>query len=253
MAVELGRLNRLEEVAQPARPFRLSPEGRKGTVLLCVFEKLVDMYVESCTLRKKKSRGKQGEIRNKVAELLRSGLSPQEICSHLNIHEQTFWYHVRQLRAQGHIFPSLAARQARQRRKTGENILADWLAVKEQAGKKEIIKLLRAILMTAHRRGMINFETYRNLAPHQYFEIKKYDWVTALAPDALNLIRGLLRELERNKNKDWDAGALVNKMQEKEFSTIVEALKTFDMVNLYENARLAAEELAEAGKGNGMS
>lgn len=207
--------------------------------------------MENCTLRKKRSRGKQGEIRNQVAELLRSGLSPPEVCSHLNIHEQTFWYHVRQLRNQGHIFPSLSARQVRQKRKMEENILADWLAVKEQARGKEIIKLLRAILMTAHERGMINFETYRNLAPHQYFEIKKYDWVTALAPDALNLIRGLLRELERNK--DWDAGALVNKMQEKEFSTIVEALKVFDMVNLEENARLAAEMLAEAGEGNSMS
>jgi len=98
---------------------------------------------------------------------------------------------------------------------------------------------------------MINFETYRNLAPHQYFEIKNYDWVTALAPDAMKLVRGLLRELERNK--DWDAGALVDKMQEKEFSTIVEALKIFDMVNLKENARLATEMLAEAGEGNSMS
>lgn len=206
--------------------------------------------MENCKLRRKRSRGKQGEVRNQIAELLQSGLSPPEICSHLNIHEQTFWYHVRQLRAKGHIFPSLAARQSQQR-KMGEKILADWLAVKEQARKKEIIKLLRAILMTAHERGMINFETYRNLAPHQYFEIKKYDWVTALAPDALNLIRGLLRELERNK--DWDAGALVNKMQEKEFSTIVEALKVFDMVNLEENARLAAEKLPEADEGNSLS
>jgi transposase len=211
----------------------------------------VDIPMENCNTPRKKNRGKQGKVRKQVAELLRSELSPQEVCSHLNIHEQTFWYHVRQLRNQGHIFPFLSARQDRERRKTGENILADWLAIKEQARGKETIKLLRVILMTAHRRGMINFETYRNLAPHQYFEIKKYDWVTALAPDAMKLVRGLLRELERNK--DWDAGALVDKMQEKEFSTIVEALKIFDMVNLKENARLATEMLAEAGEGNSMS
>jgi len=206
--------------------------------------------MENCKLRRKRSRGKQGEVRNQIAELLQSGLSPPEICSHLDIHERTFWYHVRQLRSRGRIFPYLAARPS-QRRKTEENILADWLAVKEQARGKEIIKLLRAILLEAHERGMTDFETYRNLTPHQYQEIKKYDWVTALAPDAMDLIRGLLREMERNK--DWDARTLVNKISEKEFSTIVEALKTFDMVNLEENARLAAEKLAEAGEGSSVS
>jgi transposase-like protein len=196
----------------------------------------------------KGSRRKQGEVRAQVAELLRAGLAGQEICARLDIHEQTFWYHVRQLRSKGHIFPSLAAGQGGQQ-KTGEKILADWLAVKEQARRVEIIKLLRAVLSLAHARGMINFEKYRHLTPHQHREIKEYDWVTALTPDALSLLKGLLREWERSK--DEDVRTLVSKLTDQEFSTIVEALTVFDMANLTENTRLATEKLAEAGEGRG--
>ena len=45
---------------------------------------------------------------------------------------------------------------------------------------------------------------------------------------------------------------LVSKLTEQEFSAIVEALTMFDKVNLEENARLAAEKLAEAGEGNSV-
>lgn len=38
-------------------------------------------------------------------------------------------------------------------------------------------------------------------------------------------------------------------MTDREFSAIVEALTVFDMANLTENTRLAAEKLAEAGRG----
>jgi len=43
------------------------------------------------------------------------------------------------------------------------------------------------------------------------------------------------------RNKDWDARTLISKLTVQEFSSIVEKLTVFDMVNLTENARLAAE------------
>lgn len=200
--------------------------------------------MEICKTQRKRDRGKQGEIRSQVAELLRSGFTPAEICSRLNIHERTFYYHVKGLRERGHIFPNLAARRGRPR-KAEENILEAWLAVKEQAREEKLRKLLRMILMEAHRRGMIDFETCRNLTPHQYFEIRKYDWVTALNPVGLRTVKGLLSELERNGNAEEDMEAIVGKLSAEEFSSIVNALTAYDMVNLGENVRMVTNKLMD--------
>ena len=98
---------------------------------------------------------------------------------------------------------------------------------------------------------MINFEKYRHLTPHQHREIKKYDWVTVLSPDAMNLLKGLLRERERTK--DEDARTLVSKLTDQEFATIVEALTVFDMANLAEKRPPGRGKAGGGGQGVSMS
>jgi transposase len=201
---------------------------------------------------KKQSRREQGQVRGQILAFLNEGLSPAEICSRLAVSENTFYYHVRHLRAKGHIFPELAARRGRPA-KTEEQILDQWFSIKEQSRDRKIIKFLRAILEEAHNRRIVEFEVYRNPLPHQSPLLERhpglsgYDSVTAISAGEMRLLRALANEIEKqNAGKGLEnfRETMTASPGEKESETllaIVWALKTFDLTNLRENARRILE------------
>lgn len=193
----------------------------------------------------------QGEVRGQVLNLLIEGFSPQEICSQLGISQNTFYYHVRGLRAQGHIFPGLAARRGRPL-KTENQFLDQWLAIKEQARDARMIRFLKLILEEARHQQVAEFEVRCNPLPHQsaYLEqhpkLSSYDWVTAVGFEDLRLLQGLLNEMGGNLDKNENFRELLLKIlgsqDSKAFLEILNALKVFDLTNLRENIRRASKK-----------
>lgn len=200
--------------------------------------------------RKKRDRGKQAETRNQVAELLNLGLTTKEICQRLDINETTFFYHVKELRKRGHIFPGLAARRGPQTQPLEtptEEMAYGWRSIRIQKRNLKLMKFVKDILEAANERGMIDINDFRDPFPSwspfivRNPEMGAYEWVTALGTKEMRLIRGLAKELERRRELCSDPE--FKTYSDEEIKTVVDTIKTFDLVNLRENARLAAEKM----------
>ncbi len=200
----------------------------------------------------RRPREEQGKIRSAVHALLREGLSPEEICSRLAISQNTFYYHVRRLRAAGNVYPGLSSRRGRPPKSAGENavqIAAQWLAVKEQSRDREISRLLMYLLEEAYSRQLIDLQVYRDPLPHQspvlerHPRINGYDLVTALSTEDLRFLRALVDELMKNgpgkdqKNLSQILSGALGEREKGKLLAIARTLKTFDLTNLRENAR----------------